>query len=821
MKRTTLLAASLLVTTGLASGQSVPFDMSTERKEEQQTPDATPSAPTAPAQPAVAPTPAPSAPPAAAPAAAVPLPHPQSSAPSNTTTPLPPASMVSSPSTQPSGSGMRRFLIPSDKLSLNGEIARKQWTVQLTADEARTATQLHVGYQNALVIAPELSRVKVAMNGVTVLDQPVQSSEGVSDVIVNLPADVLRTGKNLISFDVSQRHRTDCTIQSTYELWSEIAPERTFLTFGPNAERHITNFEDVSTIGVDEEGNTRFNIIAPGVDSPAATGPVLRLSQGLAVFANMPNQRISVSREAEANLAEGALNVVVGLPAEVSQVLQTVPEGATVSPTITFVDDQKTGPNTMVVTGPTWQSIASSVESVIAPADRPLDTARTTLSTEAWHYPDAPIFSEAGQQSFAQLGLPTQEFAGRRFRTDFVIGIPSDFYANDYGQARLLLDAAYSAEVLPGSHIDIYVNDNIAATVPITTSGGAILRKLPVPVTMRHFRPGANKIAIEAVLMTQKDAACAPGATGQTDSRFVMFDTSAFEMPRFARIAQLPNLARTAGTSFPYNRSSNPIPVLVDKSEVESLSTAATLLAKLTLAAGRPFAIEPVNSVQAIGERDAMFFGPIGRFDPEVLTQVGLAAESRVSWGQETDLPTATRNAGQTTATFDKWRDQLSGAGWRGQINGFSEWLNSKFDISLDTLRLTPRTAQPITPPFDTSFVIAQRPAPDDTHIWTLATAPTAEALWQGADGLVHTEQWNKVGGEMTLYNRTGDITSTREVSTYEFRETQPFSLANYRLILANWLSGNVLSYAAGLFIMCIFLGIATATLLKNLGRRQ
>ncbi len=818
MKRTATILTSLLVTTVLASGQSVPFDMSTERKDEPQAPTA-PTAPVVPTQPPVAPpatTPTPPATPAA-----VPLAHPRSSAPATSTTALPSASMVSSPSTQPPSGSLRRFLIPSDKMSLNGEIARQQWTVQLTADEARTATQFHLGYQNALVIAPELSRLKVVMNGITVLDQPVQSSEGVSDVTVNLPQDVMRAGKNLISFEVSQRHRTDCTIQSTYELWSEIAPERTFLTFGQNASRRITNFEDVATIGVDEEGSTRFNIIAPGIDSPAATGPVLRLSQGLAVFANMPNQRISVSREPQANLAEGALNIVVGLPAEISKVLQTVPDGATVSPTITFVDDQRTGPSTMVVTGPTWQSIASSVESVIAPADRPLDSTRTNLSTEAWHYPDAPIFFEAGQQSFAQLGLRTEEFAGRRFRTDFLIGIPSDFYANDYGQARLLLDAAYSAEVQPGSHIDVYVNGNIAATVPITNAGGAILRKLPVPVTMRHFRPGTNTIALEAVLMTAKDAVCAPGASGQTDSRFVLFDTSAFEMPRFARMAQLPNLARTAGTGFPYNRSTAPIPVMVDKSEVGSLSTAATLLARMSLAAGRPFAIEPVISVQAIGERDAMFFGPIGRFDPEVLTQVGLTADSRVSWGQETNLPTDNRNAGQTTATFDKWRDQLSGAGWRGQVSSFSEWLNSKFDISLDTLRLTPRMAEPLTPPADASLVVAQRPGPDERHIWTMVTAPTADALWQGADGLVHTDQWNKVGGEMTLYNATGDITSTRDVSTFEFRETQPFSVANYRLIIANWLSGNVLSYAAGLSVMCMLLGIATATLLKNLGRRQ
>lgn len=77
----------------------------------------------------------------------------------------------------------------------------------------------------------------------------------------------------------------------------------------------------------------------------------------------------------------------------------------------------------------------------------------------------------------------------------------------------MLLDAAYTDNVLPGSHIDIYVNDNIASTVPITTTTGGILRHLPIRVTMRHFKPGLNSVAIEAILMTKDDAACAPGAT--------------------------------------------------------------------------------------------------------------------------------------------------------------------------------------------------------------------------------------------------------------------------------------------------------------------
>jgi hypothetical protein len=53
-----------------------------------------------------------------------------------------------------------------------------------------------------------------------------------------------------------------------------------------------------------------------------------------------------------------------------------------------------------------------------------------------------------------------------------------------------------------------------------------------------------------------------------------------------------------------------------------------------------------------------------------------------------------------------------------------------------------------------------------------------------------------------------------------ELVATQPPTFANYRLIAANWLSSNILSYALLLAGLAVILGLATATLLSNLGRR-
>ena len=44
----------------------------------------------------------------------------------------------------------------------------------------------------------------------------------------DLPPGVLKAGGNMVRFAANQRHRTDCTVESTFELWTDIDPKRTF-----------------------------------------------------------------------------------------------------------------------------------------------------------------------------------------------------------------------------------------------------------------------------------------------------------------------------------------------------------------------------------------------------------------------------------------------------------------------------------------------------------------------------------------------------------------------------------------------------------------
>ncbi|WP_421914383.1 cellulose biosynthesis cyclic di-GMP-binding regulatory protein BcsB [Mesorhizobium sp.] len=772
--------ALLVIAASPAMAQTSPFDMSKEK----------PAVVTPAPQPAV---PVPSA---AAPA-------PSSTAPAAATVP------------QPAVLKARRYIVPFAELVFSGEYSRRSWSIFLTPEQAASKADFHLGYQNAVVVAPEASRLKVSINGSDLVDAPIASSDNPSDMSVAIPAKLLHAGLNDITMFAVQRHRTDCTIESTYELWTQIDTAKTFISFDDPEAGRWKRVEDLRAIGVDEAGATTFNLIVPSMSQTVSTAPSVRLGEAMALMANMPNQAFTVSEAAPAAAKPGVANIVLGPAVELSKVLATIPASAEAGPSATLVDDPTLGPSTLVVSGPSWQAVDQAIDDIAKQVDRPVGSLRTSLATRTWRTPDVPMLLGASRMTFSELGIATLEFAGRRVRTDFAVGVPSDFYAEAYGQATILLDAAYSQEVLPGSHIDIYVNDSIAATMPITTSGGEILRHLPIKVTMRHFRPGDNTIAIEAVLMTKADAICAPGATAQGAQRFAVFDSSEFVMPAFARVARTPNLAGTSGTGYPYSTAEYATPLIMDRTQPETVSAGVTLLARLSVAAGRLIPVDALSAATAVNDRNALFISAISQVPAAVLAQVGVTGAAS-TWGESVSSIRP-----NTEATFDQWREKLRGSGWRGQVSSFEDWMNRTFNISMNSFRILPGPEAAYTPQGSAGIIVAQQSSPTGDGTWTLVTAPSVNALQDGVRSLSGQGSWRKMAGHITSVDVGGDKVASIPATRFDFVETQPFSLSNYRLIVANWLSANALSYAVVLIVLSILLGFATSVLLGSLGRRR
>lgn len=766
--------------------------------------------------------------------------------------PMEPPPVIPAPTQPPSPPGPAFTfapLLPAARVTLEGESDTRNWAFFLTQEQAVADLSLDIAFQNALVVMPEASRLTVRLNGERVIEMPIASSDRLKSTSIAIRKGLLKPGRNTIGFEAVQRHRTDCTIASTYELWTRIDSAGTRLTFKGSSPRsfRLRDLDDLPAVGADENGRTTIVIVAPGAARAIAANSIFAVAQAVALRGRYNQIAVQVVEQLPARTRPGTLTVALGTGDDMRALLGSLPAEAGSRSFLGFIPHPKSGPELLLVTGETWPDLDAIVERLLtAPVSRPTNIARKTMDTGRWHVPDAPFVSDRQVLRFSELGIPTQESTGRRLRVRALVAMPGDFYANAYGEATLYLDGAYSKEILPGdSHIEIFVNGNVAATVPLNAVTGGFFRQFPITVPLRHFRPGVNEIWFEAVTPTKSDLSCGPGATLPGESRFALFDTTALSVPNFAKIGMSPNLAAVAGTGFPYSAASR-VALVLGRQDTTNLSAAATLLARIAQRAARPLGIDMVAGSAAAGDRPVLIVGAAAQLPAGLLPRVGVAENVRATWPQRSDAVVVTPDA-EGTAVFDavidrlqgrqatpeasggptptteairdRWRDSLSGPVARYFI-GFDQWLQRTFDLSIAQLRAPARAPSLYQPAEGTELIAAQAADPDTRQVWTAFVARREEALESTVDRVVSPGNWAGMAGKITAFrgSQEAHVISADQVS---FVMTRPFSLANMRLVLANWMSSNIGIYALALLLACIGLGIGTWAMIGRLGRRS
>ncbi|MBM6594807.1 cellulose biosynthesis cyclic di-GMP-binding regulatory protein BcsB [Microvirga pudoricolor] len=732
-----------------------------------------------------------------------------------------------------------RPILPIDDVRLEGEVDSRSWAVFLTQDEATGSVSLSVGYQNAIVVMPEVSRLRVAINGEIVMDVPIASSQDVRRVTLPIRAGLLRVGQNTVRMEAVQRHRTDCTVRATYELWTQLDAAATSLIFGDGTQRALRGLDDLPAVGLDTAGVTTIRVIAPRVYRPEMRDRIMRLVQMVALRGRYAHPVVKVFEADPGPAPAGTIKVYFGLAGELRSIMPSPPEAAAIQALALVTQDG--GTPALIVSGPTWGDLDTAVNIVAASmlANRPAE--RNSVDTASWMWPDAPAFNGARSVRFGDMGVPTQEFSGRRFRIRFAIDLPADFYANFYGEATLYLDAAHTPAVRPGSHIDLYVNDRISSTMRIT-SRGEIFRRHPIRIPMRNFRPGINYISFEAVLLTDADERCPPGGTLSETSRFVLFDSTTLTLPNFGRIGRLPDLAEMSAAGFPLGPA--PATVVLARQNATLYSAAGTMLARLARDSGEPVRAQFANAA-TLGDPSTVFIGAIDQLSAGMLNRVGVSERTKTVW-QTSPFPTkanapiaaatpvegndlegveqafAEQNGEASTDDIRRrWDESLSRRSFlQTKLESVKGWIERTFSLSVSTLSFgaAPETAYEPSP--RSTLLLAQGSSVAD-GTWTVLTARTEESLADETARLTDPVLWPLVSGRIVTLSPDQEQPEVQPVRSFMFVQTEPFSFQNMRLVIANWMSINILQYAALLVACCIVLGAATYFLLNRLGRRS
>lgn len=732
---------------------------------------------------------------------------PERKAPPATAVPAPQAPTVPAPAPVPPA---RRYLLQAPTLHLQGENVGQAWTFNLTPEQAASASKLDLGYTNALVVAPEASQIRVSINETEIVEQPVHASERPQQLSLSLPPGLLTPGANRIRIAVQQRHRTDCTIDSTYELWTDIDAARTFLSFASPEANRMMRLEDIRAIGVDEAGRSRFRLVAPALGQSNAATTLLKLAEGLALLGDAVNTSFSVSRALPTEQKPGDVVVIAATSDEMRTLTGLADDTATTAGTARFIRLPGQNGAALAFTGADWTSIATVADQFLSMAVAAGAT-RGNVATTPTRTIDTPLIDGATSLTFASLGRPGEEFSGRRFATDIAVAMPHDFYANAYGSATILLDAAYTAQVLPGSRINITVNGNLATTVPITASGGAVLRQYPIRVSMQHFRPGVNVIGLEAMLLTEADRTCAPGAPAEKTPRFALFGTSRFTVPEFARLSLAPNLSATSGLGFPYAGSAMPTAVHLGRNDEVTLSAAATLLGKLAQAGGRAISIQSGPATANSGPLHALYIGTAATLPSERLAGVVLptVADGQPDTGTASDV------------SVDSWRDKVDAGTFSETLSRMNDWMKETFNLDLAAVNLIPHADTPYPLPDNAGIFVSQSIDLETKSVQTVVSAANDAALQAGAQVLGDQANWMAIDGRLSAYDTAKTTMLTVPANNTGILAFQPASFTNLRLVAANWLSGNFVMYALGLALSAIALGLASKALFSRLGRND
>lgn len=685
-----------------------------------------------------------------------------------------------------------RYLLPGASLRLVGEEAKQGVVVYLTAAQAAAPASLNFALLNALVVAPEISSLRVRINQTEIASTPIASSSGATPIAIEIPAGVLRPGANVIEFRATQRHRTDCTVESTYQLWTEIAGSSAQLVFDGEGLDRISQLGDIGAVGVDETGNTTLRIISPDLTDPNAQAAVLQLVQQIGLALRTPKLSVILADTPSEQHLPGVLDVAIMPAAELPPALQAAQAQAGAGPLAAMLP-MPSGANTLVVSGPTWDTITRA-------GDAMLNAAPVSPERPRFDLPDPQPMMEGGATaSLASLGVDQLEFNGRRFTTQLQFELPADFYAYRYGELELVLDAAYSADVLPGSEIDIYTNGEIASATPLLRTDGGTLKDTRIRIPMTNLRPGRNEATLAVNLLTRSDAVCSPGWTGAAPARFVLSNNSELRLPDYARATAVPDLQVLTGTAWPYaGEAAVPLALGLDEN---SLVAAMMFAARIATASGQVINFDVVPQDDLAPEANAILVMPTTALSPLNLGRTGIGGGS-VSPGQGSD---------------DALLDQFSNNQTEGPLSGVSNWLQTTLGLDLTDLRLIPAPDLPYEPGSDV-LVISQMRQPEG-GIWTVLTSTNGPALHSGTERLIDTPKWRSIAGRVSsLATGEDDITviPANAVSVITPASASPFNL---RRVAANWFSGNILYFALAIVVGAVFLMLITSRVLTKIGR--
>jgi hypothetical protein len=703
---------------------------------------------------------------------------------------------------------------------LSGEDAVARLSFNLAADQAASGGQLALSYRNAVSVLPDTSAMDIEVNGKAAGTFRIASPNGFKSETLAIGADFLKPGRNQVVLRARQFHRVDCSLEATYELWSELDPSVSgFVATGRHGFR---SFDDLLTVARTDANVTDIRLILPQAATAEMLNDAAPVLQTLALFMNRDDLAVTVGEKP--GIGPG-IDLYVSSDKTRAQARgadgQAAPYGFSVR------DAGSDGRAVVSLRGATRAEMSSQLLQAI---QGPL---KESLDSGIFSRQSGTIIADASTTfTLADTGYETRVFSGRLSRTGFNMVMPADFYPADYATIGLKLSAATSPGLKRTAQLLVRVNDRVVTSYPFRNTAGEQFDGKLIELPLRAFRPGNNKVELLAELPVDADETCAPEARDDATPRFILLQDTRIEIPALARIGRLPDIGALAGTAYPY-ADGRPFDILVERPDAQSAGAALTILSRLALAARNPLNADiRLGTANPAGDRNALVITtqnafaelgsagksafPADAFQPMAASaaDVDLIRTATIGGSVFAASP-AQNNDDDSTALLDafrksttrpqdtlsvtsKFQDWFSGAGAR-----FGNWLNYQ-DGSGSTAKLKPGHSL---------LTLTQTPSPSGDAVWTVVHAGSPADIALGVRRLVEPAVWQGLNGGSAEIETASLAVNTVPAGSHFIAGMTDQSPSNMRRLAAAWFSDNFQFYVlliVGLMgVFAVWLGLA------------
>ncbi|MEM9731870.1 MAG: cellulose biosynthesis cyclic di-GMP-binding regulatory protein BcsB [Pseudomonadota bacterium] len=740
-----------------------------------------------------------------------------------------------------------------------GETAAKDWAVYIAQEQLRGDVTLRLAYQNAVSVMPEASHLAVEINGVMVGKRAIQSPNGADVVSFDVPSHILVPGYNAVRIVTRQRHRVDCSIDATHELWTDLDAARSGFVF-EQGNSALNSLDAIAAIARNKAGQVKLRLLAGSERSTGQVGRTMLLAQHTAVYSDFDHPEVevadSVGRGPGLDVFAGSLSDLHKLaPAyakavQQNKALQILSRDGDERVALILLTDAADAADMGAFKARLADLFPQRPARGSAQGLAIIENQRSTRVSEGYRLP------------FSAVGLQSEKFDGRLYRKSFAVNLPSDYLSADYNQAEINLAMGYAAGLKRDNKFIIRVNGVTVTGFALSKPSGHVYENKMLRVPLSAFQPGANTVEFEAQLAKSSDTGCAPQQQIADGKRFVLSGKSSIRFPRLAHLARLPDLSGTVSSGFPYvvGGEAQPMVIAVPNPGFGELSTAATFATGLAVKARTPLDFTLHYGEPKRETKNAIVISSFRNLPPTLSASIkGIDQNAfRTAW-MNTDVgtqfaggagidslttasiskehgpyrvrtatpsqpvvhtgavPTQNRAKGDVladwhpndTARKARLKDNES-VGFTAQVTGL---VSSVLGVGEHEKARTPIITNP-----DSDILLSQSISPQHRDgVWTVVTGRSESALQGGMGLLAKPSVLSRIQGETVTINGV-DKTVTSSTTSQSYVQVRSFSLRNLHLIVAGWFSNNHFIYGALMVLALLLGGLVSSRLLREVG---